>query len=426
MTDEITPYQDDALGRVDFAKGVMKLIANNNLFDKGVLAIDGEWGVGKTWFGENLMEDIKSQGEFGTAWINTFEADWEDDPALSIIAGISAQIKKEDASVLISKVSPYLINLMPIAAKAVLKIGSNLTGIDSEVIETVVSAGEKSTETYLENHIKKLASKRSDIEAISSILSELIQKFPRKKIVIFIDELDRCAPEFAIRFLERLKHLFEINGVVFVLLWNRAQIQTTIETFYGKSHSGSTYLDKFIDFSYTLPICSTNEDFDSRKNMIVKLLQLNVRHPSSNIDNYIDFFTLISMIMDLTAREVKRMAVWFVISNKRTEVTLELWLLSIKVKCPNEFQGIRNDLPESHEGILNKLRFFKFKLTSAQDPNGIKNSFIEALIELHTCHTKNDYSKCTQNLRDYLHRNKHSSPARAVSAALRRLEMTFD
>ena len=247
MTEEIPPYHNDALGRIDFAKGLMKLIANNNLFHKGVLAIDGEWGVGKTWFGENLFKDIKCQGKFGIAWINTFEADWEDDPALSIIAGISAQIKKEDASVLISKVSPYLINLIPIAAKAALKIGSNLTGIDTEIIETVASAGEKSTETYLENHIKKLASKKADINAINIILSESITKFPGKKLVIFIDELDRCAPEFSIRFLERLKHLFDINGVVFILLWNRGQIQTAIETFYGRSHNGSTYLDKFIE-----------------------------------------------------------------------------------------------------------------------------------------------------------------------------------
>ena len=61
---------------------------------------------------------------------------------------------------------------MPIATKAALRIGSNLTGIDSEVIETVASAGEKSTETYLENHIKKLASKKADINAINNILSE--------------------------------------------------------------------------------------------------------------------------------------------------------------------------------------------------------------------------------------------------------------
>ena len=426
MTEQVTPYQGDALGRTDFAKGLLKLIANNNLFDKGVLAIDGEWGVGKTWFGENLLKDIKNQGKFGTAWINTFEADWEDDPALSIIAGISAQIKKEDASVLISKVSPYLINLMPIAAKAVLKIGSNLTGIDPEAIDAVVSAGEKSAEKYLENHIKRLAAKKTDIEAINSILSDSIKEFPGKKLVIFIDELDRCAPDFAIRFLERLKHLFDIDGVIFILLWNRRQIQSTIETFYGKSRDGSTYLDKFLDFSFALPACNNSDSLNARESMVAKLLSSTINDSKSNIHQWSEYIALFSMIFNLTAREIKRIAVWFIISATRSQPLLELWLLSIKVKLPSEFHGIRHNFAESHEKIIQTLNQFKNKLPPKSDPNGNQNEIVEALIELHTCHIKNDFNKCSENLLRYVHRNSKSSPERAIPGALRRLESAFD
>jgi len=426
MNAKVTPYQDDALGRTDFAKGLMKLIANNNLFHKGVLAIDGEWGVGKTWFGEELLKDIKSQEKFGTAWINTFEADWEDDPALSIIAGISAQIKKEDTATLINKVAPYLMNLMPMAAKAALKIGANITGLDPEVIETVASAGEKSTETYLENHIKKLAAKKADIKAINSILSETIEKITGKKLVIFIDELDRCAPDFAIRFLERLKHLFDIDGVVFILLWNRRQIQSIVETFYGKSNNGSTYLDKFLDFSFVLPVCDNSESLQSRENMVIQLLESTLKSSQWDIHQLGGTLALYCMILNLTAREVKRIAVWLIVSMNRREQLLELWLLSIKVKLPNEFQGIRSNSQEAHQNIINTLIQYKNKLTNNRDPQGFQNEIVDAIIELHKCHISYDFTKCSANLLRYFHSNKRSSPEKAIAGAIRRLESTFD
>ena len=52
MTNEITqPTPQDRLNRGPYLEGLMKFIFR---LDKGVTAIDGEWGVGKTWFGKKF------------------------------------------------------------------------------------------------------------------------------------------------------------------------------------------------------------------------------------------------------------------------------------------------------------------------------------------------------------------------------------
>jgi hypothetical protein len=67
-----------------------------------------------------------------------------------------------------------------------------------------------------------------------------------------VDELDRCRPDFALGLLERIKHLFDVEGVAFVLLVNRSQIESYIRTVYGGSDAGS-YLLKFGSLFIDLP-----------------------------------------------------------------------------------------------------------------------------------------------------------------------------
>jgi tRNA A37 threonylcarbamoyladenosine biosynthesis protein TsaE len=56
-------FADDALDRQELGEGVYKLLQQ---LPKGVVAIDGEWGIGKTWFGQNLKTIIDTRGEFGS------------------------------------------------------------------------------------------------------------------------------------------------------------------------------------------------------------------------------------------------------------------------------------------------------------------------------------------------------------------------
>ena len=72
-------------------------------------------------------------------------------------------------------------------------------------------------------------------------------------LVVFVDELDRCRPSFAVELLERIKHLFDVTGIVFVLGINQDELAHSVCAVYGSGFGGRKYLGRLIDLTYTLP-----------------------------------------------------------------------------------------------------------------------------------------------------------------------------
>ena len=85
-------------------------------------------------------------------------------------------------------------------------------------------------------------------DVFNSIIVENVQK-----LVIFIDELDRCRPNFAIEMLERIKHYFDDDRIIFVASVNREQLIHSISKYYGTNFDSTGYLDKFFDRNVYLP-----------------------------------------------------------------------------------------------------------------------------------------------------------------------------
>lgn len=85
----------------------------------------------------------------------------------------------------------------------------------------------------------------------TSINSNGVNK-PKKPMFVFIDELDRCRPTYAIELLETVKHLFDIPGLVFVVATNTDQLQHSIKAVYGSEFDAQRYLYRFFNRSFTL------------------------------------------------------------------------------------------------------------------------------------------------------------------------------
>ncbi len=83
-----------------------------------------------------------------------------------------------------------------------------------------------------------------------------------KPIVVLVDELDRCRPDYAIELLERIKHLFSVNGYVFVFALARDQLEKSVKHRYGEEFDASGYLERFFDFRFGLPDPELAEYFD--------------------------------------------------------------------------------------------------------------------------------------------------------------------
>lgn len=76
--------------------------------------------------------------------------------------------------------------------------------------------------------------------------------------MFFIDELDRRKPDYAIRFLERIKHYFDDERITFVFSVNLTQLQWTVRSYYGNGFDATKYIDKFFDLQISIP--RTNSD----------------------------------------------------------------------------------------------------------------------------------------------------------------------
>lgn len=97
----------------------------------------------------------------------------------------------------------------------------------------------------LKDHVEAEKSLKTLQTALTAIASQ-------DPIIIFIDELDRCRPNFAVDMLEIIKHTFDVEGVSFVLVTNTQQLRASINHCYGQAVDAQRYLDKFIKFRFEL------------------------------------------------------------------------------------------------------------------------------------------------------------------------------
>ena len=94
--------------------------------------------------------------------------------------------------------------------------------------------------------IDEIAKEKSLKELITEFLEEVIQE-RGNRLLIILDELDRCKPSFAVALLERVKHYFSNEHVTFLFALNENALCHTISKNYGEQYDASRYLDRFFD-----------------------------------------------------------------------------------------------------------------------------------------------------------------------------------
>lgn len=186
-TQPTTTFAGDALNRREFAESVYKLM---HRLKKGVIAIDGDWGVGKSWFGMELKKLVEHKGEFHAIWIDAFEADWVDDPALTLIASIASELPEEEKKTFFDAVAPLVTRAIPSATKLAVKAAANFVGVDDDVADGVADILKDSGEAFVRKKLEELAERKKTLEYLKDSISECVAKSKGGKVVVFVDELD--------------------------------------------------------------------------------------------------------------------------------------------------------------------------------------------------------------------------------------------
>ena len=131
----------------------------------------------------------------------------------------------------------------------------------------------------------------------------------RKPLVVFIDELDRCRPTYAIELLEVAKHLFAVDGVVFVLGVNRSELAESVKAVYGASFNAEGYLHRFFDIDIRLPSPDRKAFIESQLKAIrldAFLARTQDKHASKDFGHVQDMLLTFFGLSTLSLRDVEQ------------------------------------------------------------------------------------------------------------------------
>ena len=247
---EFTFEQRDEFSRKQIAEKVSTLLTST--VDVSPMVIDGSWGTGKSEFCHKLINLMREADSHHLIYVDAFQADHADEPLLTVLAEVIKILPDEEAQQsFIQKALPaarYGLKTLGKAAVGHLlkqEAADVVDGFEKEIQQVANKAIDVSVEAMIKDHVKAS-------ESLATLQATLKEIAGEKPIVLFIDELDRCRPNFAVHMLEIIKHTFDVDGVQFVLITNTQQLKASINHCYGDSVQAQSYLDKFIKFTFSL------------------------------------------------------------------------------------------------------------------------------------------------------------------------------
>lgn len=248
------PFVNCKLDRKKYAMALTDIV--NTYADGFVLAVNNEWGAGKTTFVQMWQRHLENEN-FQTIYFNAWENDFDSNPLVAIMSELETLSNKKNEKVFKSVVAKGAV-LVKNVAPAILKAIANKYIDTKEIVEAIENMTKGATE-ILEEEIKAYATKKKTIQEFRNELEKFIQKSGNEKPLIFIiDELDRCRPNYAVEVLEQMKHFFSVPGIVFVLSIDKNHLASSIKGVYGSEHINTDeYLRRFIDIEYSIPQPST-------------------------------------------------------------------------------------------------------------------------------------------------------------------------
>ncbi|MBQ2262203.1 MAG: hypothetical protein II336_12625 [Loktanella sp.] len=251
-----TVFDSDILDRKKVSKSLSALL--DRIEDPLVIALDGRWGTGKSYFLQRWVGAHAKQnsGKALTLYFDAFANDYLSDPLVALVAALAERVPHQD--------QPKMQQLKKVATsfiKPLVKIGANVVTFGAkealnELGDAFVDAANTEAQKAVDDFWQREEGRQKAMKAFRDALAELIagpKGADPTPLVIVIDELDRCRPDYALEVLEVIKHFFSVPMVHFVLGVNLIALENSVKARYGQEIDATAYLQKFISLTLTLP-----------------------------------------------------------------------------------------------------------------------------------------------------------------------------
>lgn len=252
---ERNPFENDLLNREESVEILTRLLGA--LEGPSVLAVDAAWGNGKSTFIRLWEQHLRNRG-FATVAFNAWENDFSRNPfvALSseLLQGLSCTESDDKVAAKLESMKKAGMEFLKRSVPATIRLLTHGVLDISPLVENEIG---QLLASYAENRLAEYEETQKSVREFKCELQDLAKTLSvfhgNRPLVIFIDELDRCRPSYAIELLEIAKHFFAADHIVFVLAVNRAELAHSVKAFYGSDFDTIGYLRRFIDIDFRLP-----------------------------------------------------------------------------------------------------------------------------------------------------------------------------
>ncbi len=255
---------EPALGFQTYAQALAAMIQQSS--PHFAIGIFGDWGYGKTTLLHAIEREVAADPTVITVWFNPWQYEREEhlivpllDTLHDALVGWAVDQARDptlrDRAVKTASIIGKVARAILIGLK--IKAGAPGAGLEFEPGKAI---------TDWEQQQPKEAAEEPQSFYYSSfkILRETLSKFAeggRQRIVIFVDDLDRCLPENALQVLDSIKIVFDFEGIVFVVGLDLSVVERAIDAKYQSSYTaddksrirGTEYIKKIFQIPFTLP-----------------------------------------------------------------------------------------------------------------------------------------------------------------------------
>ena len=222
------PFERDRLdrqGRVEALCGLIERIESS-----AVIAVDGPFGSGKSVFVGMCAAHLRNR-KVAVAEFNAWQQSHSRWPLIDLVSALGS-----DAT-LVERLVGIAVNLVWRTAK----VGTRGL-LDRDDFD-------KREDAARFDEWKQIEEKRAEFrEALTEVAAGA-----NGKLVVVIDELDRCLPRHALDLLDVVRHLFDVPGVVVVFGINQSELCQRIKSLFGPECDADVYLRRFVDLTVDLP-----------------------------------------------------------------------------------------------------------------------------------------------------------------------------
>ncbi len=251
-----SPSAEDFFGIKPYTDGLSNFIAS--CCCPMTLAIQGDWGTGKTSMMKRIMENETIKKDCVTVELNTWEySQFELGNSLPVVF-YTALIEKMGGG---DKIDDEVKKNVANAIKGIMIFGLSIaekSGV-GQILSTLFGAVKAGTEKVEYSKEEKSLIKAIDElkDNFKKVLEARLKAEKKNRMIIFIDDLDRIEPKRAVELMEILKIMLEVDKSVFVLAIDYDVVVRGIKAKYGADmdeKKARSFFDKIIQVPFSLPV----------------------------------------------------------------------------------------------------------------------------------------------------------------------------